>query len=208
MQTKVIISLLSLVLVIGVGWFFWSRGASIKNVPLRETGPILFFGDSLVAGVGATSGHDLPTVLSEAVGEPVLNFGVAGDTTRQALTRVTAAQAVHPRLVLILLGGNDFLQRVPRDETFANLQSLIAAFQSDGAAVVLIGVRSGIIGGGADDRYQTLARATGALYIEDALQGVFGDPALMSDTIHPNDAGYRKISDRIAPAVESIIHAR
>jgi lysophospholipase L1-like esterase len=74
--------------------------------------------------------------------------------------------------------------------------------------VVLIGVRSGIIGGGADDRYQALARATGALYIEDALQGVFGDPALMSDTIHPNDAGYQKITDRIAPAVESIIHAR
>jgi lysophospholipase L1-like esterase len=150
----------------------------------------------------------LPAVLSQAVGEPVLNFGVAGDTTRQALVRVDAAQATHPRLVLILLGGNDFLQRVPRDETFANLQSLIAAFQSDGAAVVLIGVRSGIIGGGADDRYQALARATGALYIEDALQGVFGDPALMSDTIHPNDAGYQKITDRIAPAVESIIHAR
>jgi lysophospholipase L1-like esterase len=194
--------------IIGLAWFFFWKIDPVKNTPLRETGPILFYGDSLVAGVGATSGHDLPAVLSQAVGEPVLNFGVAGDTTRQALVRVDAAQATHPRLVLILLGGNDFLQRVPRDETFANLQSLIAAFQSDGAAVVLIGVRSGIIGGGADDRYQALARATGALYIEDALQGVFGDPALMSDTIHPNDAGYQKITDRIAPAVESIIHAR
>ncbi len=190
------------ILLVGLAWYFFFNDKSLKNVPLRSSGPILFFGDSLVEGVGATAGHDLSARLAQELGEPVLNYGVSGDTTRQGLSRVRNAVAEHPRLVLILLGGNDFLQKVPRDETFANLKSIISAFQSDGAAVVIIGVRSGIVGGGADDRYEALAQETESLYIEDALKGVFGDPALMSDAIHPNDRGYQKIADRILAEIK------
>lgn len=190
---------------VGLVWYFFSGAGPVKNVPLRATGPVLFFGDSLVEGVGATAGHDLPVLLAKDLGEPVLNYGVAGDTTRHGLARVRGAVAEHPRLVLILLGGNDFLQKVPRDETFANLKSIIAAFQSDGAAVIIIGVRSGIVGGGADDRYEALAEETESAYVEDALKGVFGDPALMSDAIHPNDRGYEKIAERLVPVLRDII---
>lgn len=192
-------------LLAGFLWYFLLGDSSVKNVPLRSTGPILFFGDSLVEGVGASAGHDLPALLSKDLGEPVLNYGVAGDTTRQGLTRVRVAVAEHPRLALILLGGNDFLQKVPRDETFANLKSIIASFQSDGAAVILIGVRSGIVGGGADDRYESLAEETESAYVEDVLRGVFGDPALMSDAIHPNDRGYEIIAERLVPVLRELI---
>ncbi len=201
MSQRVAIVIVGILLVVTAGYFLSTDGP-VKNAPLRSTGPILFFGDSLVEGVGATAGHDLPALLAKDLGEPVLNYGVAGDTTRQGLVRVKSAVLEHPRLVLILLGGNDFLQKVPRDETFANLRSIITAFQSDGAAVVLIGVRSGIIGGGADDRYEALAEETESLYIEDALKGVFGDPVLMSDAIHPNDRGYEKIAERIVSEIE------
>lgn len=204
MPKKVIFSIISLALVAGITWYFWSGNTAIKNVPLRTMGPILFFGDSLVEGVGATAGHDLPALLAKDLGEPVLNYGVAGDTTRQGLARVGEAVNEHPRLVLILLGGNDFLQKVPRDETFANLKKIIMAFQSDGAAVVIIGVRSGIVGGGADDRYEALAEETESIYVEDALKGVFGNPTLMSDAIHPNDRGYEKIAERIGLEIDSL----
>lgn len=193
------------IFLVGLAWYIFSNDGPAKNVPLRATGPILFFGDSLVEGVGATPGHDLPALLAKDLGEPVLNYGAAGDTTRQGLVRVRGAIAEHPRLVLILLGGNDFLQKVPRDETFANLKSIITTFQSDGAAVVMIGVRSGIVGGGADDRYEALAEETESAYLEDALKGVFGDPALMSDAIHPNDRGYEKIAARLTPVLRELI---
>lgn len=205
MSLKIAGGIMMLVLVGGVVWYFWSGDVVVKNVPLRSSGPILFFGDSLVAGVGASVGHDLPTLLGKSLGEPVLNYGVSGDTTRQALARLTAARSEKPRLVLILLGGNDFLQKVPRTETFANLEKIIAGFQSDGAAVVLIGVRSGLIGGGADGEYEALAEKSEALSIADALKGVFGDSALMSDTIHPNDRGYEKIADRILDEIKPIL---
>lgn len=193
----------------GVGlWYYFMRTPQVKNVPMSLSGPILFFGDSLVQGTGSTKGNDLPMQLSRALGEPVLNFGVPGDTTRKSLERLESALAEQPRLVLILLGGNDFIQRVPRDETFSNLKLLITTFQSSGAAVVLFGVRSSIMGGGADDRFERLAGETQSLYVEDVLQDIFGNPSLMSDAIHPNDAGYQKIVDRIVPLLKPMIDAR
>lgn len=204
MYQKHLLGIFGLAIAGALAWIFWFD-RPIAHIPLRETGPVLFFGDSLVEGVGATAGHDLSALLAKDLGEPVLNYGVAGDTTQQGLARVREAVAEHPRLVLILLGGNDFLQKVPRDETFMNLKSIIAAFQSDGAAVVMIGVRSGIVGGGADDRYEMLAEETESAYVEDALKGVFGDPALMSDTIHPNNRGYEKIAARLIPILRKLI---
>ncbi len=196
------------ILLLGVGiavaYLLLSK-ETIKNVPLASSGPILFFGDSLVEGVGATAGHNLPSILSRLVGEPVLNYGVSGDTTKLALARLSAARSEKPKLVLVLLGGNDFLQKVPREEIFDRLEKIILGFQGDGAAVVLIGVRSGLIGGGADKEYETLAEKTKSLYIEDALKGVFGNVSLMSDAIHPNDRGYEKIAERIVEEIRPIL---
>ncbi|MFZ1626203.1 MAG: GDSL-type esterase/lipase family protein [Candidatus Moraniibacteriota bacterium] len=205
MLNKSILVVLISALIIGLSWYFFPSEKVVKNVPLRSSGPILFFGDSLVEGVGATAGHDLPTLLSKRLGEPVLNYGMAGDTTRQGLTRLNGAIAEHPRLVLVLLGGNDFLQKVPRDGTFSNLEQIITGFQSTGAAVLLIGVRSGIVGGGADDRYEALAKKTKSAYVEDALRGIFGDSALMSDAIHPNDQGYEMIAVRILSELQLLL---
>lgn len=201
-------AIIAVVFIVGAGAYYFFRETPLKNVPLTESGPVLFFGDSLVEGVGATKGRDLPALLSRSLGEPVLNYGVSGDTTRQGLNRLAAARAEKPRLALVLLGGNDFLQKIPRDETFSNLEKIIVGFQSDGAAVVLIGVRSGLLGGGADEQYESLARKTGALYMEDALKGVFGNTALMSDAIHPNDRGYEKIATRILEEIKPILQAR
>lgn len=208
MSLKIISSIVIVLIVIAVSWYFLSSDNAVKNVPLRVTGPILFFGDSLVEGVGATGGNSLPAILSKSLGEPVLNYGVSGDTTRQGLARLAVAREENPRLVLVLLGGNDFLQKVPRTETFTNLEKIINGFQSDGSAVVLIGVRSGIVGGGADDEFEALAEKTQAYYIEDILAGVFANQSLMSDAIHPNDRGYEKISARILEEIRPILEAR
>lgn len=208
MSVKIVGSIVAILIVIAVGWYFLSGDNAVKNVPLRGEGPILFFGDSLVEGVGATGGNSLPALLSKSLGEPVLNYGVSGDTTRQGLIRLSVAREENPRLVLVLLGGNDFLQKVPRTETFTNLEKIITGFQSDGSAVVLIGVRSGIVGGGADDEFEELAKKTHAYYVEDILAGVFANQSLMSDAIHPNDRGYEKISARILDEIRPLLEAR
>ncbi len=126
------IALAAIVLAI-LGWLFWPT-PEITNFPTSKRGPIVFVGDSLVSGVGASEGKSLPAQLSRLLGEPVLDYGVAGDTTRDGLARLAEPVAAQPRLALILLGGNDFLRRVERSQIEANLEQIVRSFQRYGAA--------------------------------------------------------------------------
>lgn len=188
----------------GVFWYF-TRDWPIKNYPSTMRGPILMFGDSLVEGVGATEGNTLPEQLGNKLGTEILNYGVSGDTTRDGLVRLDDALLMKPRVVIMLLGGNDFLKKIPRGETFANLEKIVTAFQRGGAISVVVGVRSGIIGGGADDEFEALAKKTGSVYVSDVLAGIFGHAELMSDAIHPNSVGYGRIADRLAPLLSKYV---
>lgn len=70
---------------------------------------------------------------------------------------------------------------------------------------MVLGVRSGIIGGGADEEFEALAERTGSVYMSDVLSGVFAQSDLMSDAIHPNDTGYAKIAERLAPELVKLL---
>ena len=75
---------------------------------------VLAFGDSVTYGVGAKSGEDFPTLLAAETGWNVINAGVSGDTARDARHRIDALLAQYqPQLVIVELGGNDFLRRRP-----------------------------------------------------------------------------------------------
>jgi len=194
------------VVLIGLLLFWYlSRDWEIKNYPSTENGPVLMFGDSLVEGVGATAGNALPEQLGKLVGVPILNYGISGDTTRNGLTRLTPALEEDPKVAIVVLGGNDFLKKVPREETFQNLEKIVTAFQSQGAITIVVGVRSGIVGGGADEQYEDLAKRTGSVYVSDTLAGVFAHTDLMSDALHPNDRGYRQIAERLASELRDFL---
>jgi lysophospholipase L1-like esterase len=85
--------------------------AQIRNI--RSPGEtIICFGDSLTEGVGAGEGEDYPSVLSRQLASPVVNAGRRGDTTADALQRLSDTVLIkNPRLVILLLGGNDFLRQ-------------------------------------------------------------------------------------------------
>ena len=98
------------------------RFDSIRNV--RSAGDtIICFGDSLTEGVGAELGEEYPTVLSRELGTRIVNAGQRGDTSARALERISDLIVnKNPRLVIVLLGGNDFLRQVPTEETRKNLK--------------------------------------------------------------------------------------
>ncbi len=187
-----------------VFWYF-SRDWEIKNYPSSKSGPVLMFGDSLVEGVGATAGNTLPDQLGKSIGISILNYGVSGDTTRDGLARLSPALKENPKVAIILLGGNDFLKKIPREETFQNLEKIVVAFQAQGSITVVVGVRSGIVSGGADEEYEALAERTGSIYASDVLSGVFAHSDLMSDALHPNDRGYQQIAERLTPLLSKYL---
>ena len=141
--------------------------------------------------MGATAGHDFVSVLSRRLGIPIINAGRRGDTTASALARLDGAVLSRsPRVVIVLLGGNDFLRRIPRETTFENLGTIVRRIREQGAAVVLVGVKVGFFSDAYGSEYERVARAMSAGVVPDILDGIFGHSGRMSDGVHPNDRGY------------------
>ncbi|HXK38234.1 MAG TPA: GDSL-type esterase/lipase family protein [Candidatus Paceibacterota bacterium] len=197
MQNRFIIIIIALLVFSGVTYALYPKTISIRNAPARGN-KILAFGDSLTQGVGSDTGGYV-RMLSERIKLPIINKGISGDTTALALSRINDARAEKPDIVILFLGGNDALRRVSVDETFRNLKTIIKDFQSDGAVILLVGVQGGIIGDKYRSPFKSLAKEMGTAFDPDILNGIFGNAKLMSDDgIHPNDAGYTIITDRIA----------
>lgn len=185
--------------ILGVGILiavYFQSASLITNYPPKNN-IIVAFGDSLVFGVGSTRGNDFVSVLGTTLDRPILNLGVSGNTTADGILRVDTVIEEDPGIVLLLLGGNDYLRRIPEEETRANLETLITTFQKKGAVVVLLGVRGGILRDGRGALYEDLGAQYGVVYVPDVLDGIFGTPDRMYDAIHPNDAGYAIIAARL-----------
>lgn len=193
----------SALVLVGLALWFWrGRPVSLVNLPPTARGPWVAFGDSLTAGTGVPSESSYPAQLGRRLGVDIVNLGVSGDTTADGRARLPEALQLNPRVVLLCLGGNDSLQREPLDQTFANLAALVDAFQQTGAFVVVLGVRSASVLDQHRRRFARLAREKRVLLVPDILDGVLGTSALMADPLHPNEAGYARIAERIATALE------
>lgn len=188
----------------GFGIFIFWPEATIKNYPSGGT-TIVAFGDSLVEGFGATSGNDFVSVLSKQIGEPIINLGVSGNTTEMGLARVDEVLKQDPKIVILLLGGNDYLRRIPKERTRQNLATIIERIQAQGSMVVLLGVRGGILGDGFASMYEELSETYQTAYVPDVLDDLFGNNKYMSDGIHPNDAGYKMIADRVSDELQPLL---
>jgi acyl-CoA thioesterase I len=201
---KKIAKIVGVMILLGVsGYFLFQEKPAVKNTPPKND-KIVVFGDSLAQGVGATKGNDLASLIGKTTGKTMFNYGTSGDTTRDALEHIFAALGDDPGTAIIILGGNDVLKKIPQEETFQNLEKIIKLFQDNGAAVVLVGVRSGLVGDGRGDDYEALAQKTQSVYVSDILQDVFGKKQYMSDAIHPNDTGYALIEKRLSPNIKKL----
>ena len=197
----IIVILLALLLIV---YLVYKPETKITNYPSSGT-DIIAFGDSLVYGVGSTEAGGFIRMLSEDLSVPIINLGVSGDTTQSALNRLGQISRYKPKVVILLLGGNDFLQKVPEEETFSNLNQIIMAIQETGAMVLLVGIEGHIISNRDRKLFEELAERRGTAYVPDILDGIFGQSELMSDNLHPNDEGYRIIADRIKPILQTLL---
>ena len=187
-------------------WLFWpSSLRKVRNLDSRGTA-LIAFGDSLTAGYGAGPGDDYPTRLAALTHQPIVNAGVSGDTTESALARIDDdVLARDPRIVIVGLGGNDFLRRVDLGVTEANLRTIVRKIQARGAMVVLLGFRFPNIGPSYEEMYKRVAKDEGCLLVPDLLAGILRDPSLKSDEIHPNARGYALMAERVAGPLEKLL---
>lgn len=185
-------------------YLIFNKPADIINLPNEGTS-IVAFGDSLVYGTGSSDGNDFVSLLSRRIGMPIVNLGVPGDTTRDGIARVDEIFDHNPKIVILLLGGNDFLKRIPMDETFRNLDSIVRKVQANGSAVLLLGIRGGLLYDSYDDDFDDFAESHGVGFVPNILDDLIGDTSLMSDAIHPNDAGYILVANKVEPVLREML---
>jgi hypothetical protein len=96
------------------------------------------------------------------------------------------------------------------ETTEAELAAVIEGVLAARAVPLLVAVDGpfGLLGGDWDRIYRRLGERYGVPVAEDALVDVLYDPALKSDTIHPNAAGYRRLADELAERIEPWVAAR
>ena len=164
---------------------------------------IVCFGDSLTFGYGAKPGGDYPSALGQLLGVPVINAGVDSDTTVAALKRIKNDVFDHqPLLVVIEFGGNDFMSKIPKEETLKNIREMIAQVQAQGAMVALVDFGAGMLLKEYHADFYKIASESKAIFIPNILSGILTSPGLKSDFIHPNEKGYKIIAQRIHAAIE------
>jgi acyl-CoA thioesterase-1 len=159
---------------------------------------LLAFGDSLTFGTGAKEEESYPAQLEGMIGRRVVRAGVPGEVTAQALARLPGALDEHaPQLLLLCIGGNDFLRRLGNQQAERNVREMVKLARSRGVAVLLIGTPEPGFTVTPPTFYSAIAKEFRLPYEEGIIGQVLRDANLKADPIHPNARGYRLIAERV-----------
>jgi acyl-CoA thioesterase I len=174
-------------------------GERPKLERLASDAVVLAFGDSLTFGTGAADEESYPAQLERLIGRRVVRAGVPGEVTAQALERLPAALDEHaPRLLLLCIGGNDFLRRLGNQQAERNVREMVKLAKSRGVSVLLIGTPEPGFSVSPPAFYAGIAKEFRVPYEPSIIGDVLRDRTLKADPIHPNARGYKIIAERLA----------
>lgn len=188
--------------------WMWT-GQLVRKPPLLEDRPIVILGDSLAAGGFARD-------LGKRLRVPVLDLAVGGITSAEGLQRFPEVLACKPQVVVLELGGHDYLKGKSRQATRANLEAMVRASRSAGAEVFLFEIPRGFITDPFAGLERELARDYELELISDGAirrlvlfspfspLGKMTGRQLSYDGLHPNDAGNRHLADVVEASLRRV----
>ncbi|MGI4835864.1 MAG: arylesterase [Janthinobacterium lividum] len=187
----------------------------------QQKDAILFFGDSITAGLGVEPDEAYPALIGDRLDSlhlpyAAVNAGLSGETSaggRSRIKWVLGRQAVG--VFVLELGGNDGLRGLPLTATRQNLQAIIDTVRqlAPRAKIVLAGMQiPPNMGPGytADFKklYGELAAKNHLVLIPFLLEGVGGDPKLnQRDGIHPTPQGHRLVARTVWRTLQPLLTA-
>ncbi len=191
--------------------------ASLDTSP-GERPVILCMGDSLTAGYRLDPSDAYPALIQTRIEErgwefEVINAGVSGETTAAGLRRLSWLLKNPVAVMILELGANDGLRGVPVETVKANLQQIIdeARDRDPDMRIILAGMQAPPNMGLAycaafRDLFDELEDENDLERIPFFLEGVAAVRSLnLSDGIHPNEDGHRKVADTVWEVLEPVL---
>jgi lysophospholipase L1-like esterase len=183
----------------------------------RATAKVIFLGDSITEGWIAAPAY------REHFGKySPLNFGIANDMTQNVLWRVEhgALDGTQPQAVVLMVGVNNLAGGFTPEQTADGVRAIVTAIQTHvpTTRVLVLGVLPARQGSGnplrqsikdANRLLQGLAKA-GKVEVRD-VGPVLLEPdgsiakATMRDFIHPTADGFARLSQAMAPFLDSML---
>ena len=187
-----------------------------QPAPARDDRPaIVAFGDSLTAGFGADAGKSYPDFLQQELDRRslryrVVNAGISGETTTDALARLSTVSAFKPVVVIVEFGGNDGLRGLPVSTTRSNLDQIVVGLKESGAAVLLAGMTLPPNYGpdyiaSFQRVYSDLAAKDKVALIPFLLEGVAGTSRMQRDGLHPTADGNRLVAATVMRYLQPLL---
>jgi len=174
-------------------------GDAPRLAPLAPDAVVLAFGDSLTYGTGVGEAESYPAQLERLIGRKVVRAGVPGEVSAQALARLPGTLDEHrPRLLVLCIGGNDFLRNLGKAQVAANVQTMVSMARQRSVDVLLIGTPEKGLTVTPPAFYAEIAEQARVPYEGKVIGEILRNSALKSDTLHPNARGYRLIAERVA----------
>ncbi len=179
---------------------------------------ILFFGNSLTAGLGVEPEQAFPALIGQKLDSAKLDYeavnaGLSGETTADGRSRVGWVLRQPVAVFVLELGANDGLRGLSLAATRDNLQGIVDTVRrrSPGAQIVLAGMQIPPNLGQAyaadfKQLYQEIADRNHLVLIPFLLAGVAGDPKLnQKDGIHPTPAGHRIVARTVWGVLQPLL---
>jgi acyl-CoA thioesterase-1 len=194
------------------------KNTTQTEVQQEEKEVILFFGNSLTAGMGLEPSEAFPALIQNRLDSlgytyEVVNAGLSGETTASGKNRIEWVLTQNVDVFVLELGANDGLRGIPLKETRQNLQHIIDIVKKENpeTQIILAGMQiPPNMGQDYTSEFKSifpeLARQNNLELIPFLLEGVAGDPELnQQDGIHPTAEGYKIVRENVWRVLERVI---
>ncbi len=180
-----------------------------------EQNRILFFGDSITAGLGVDKSQAFPALIQQKVDSAGLNYevingGLSGETSAGGLRRIDWVLQRKIDVFILELGGNDGLRGIELSSTKNNLQKIIEKVQQKypDVKIILAGMQVPPNLGQEytsefENMYPELSDENDLPLIPMILDKIGGNENLMQgDGIHPTPEGHQVIAENVWDKLE------
>lgn len=191
---------------------------SLAKADTKTTKTILFFGNSLTAGLGVEPDEAFPAIIENKIDSlklpyTVINAGLSGETTAAGRARINWLLKQRVDVFVLELGANDGLRGIPVIETSKNLQNIVDQVKGKYPDVKLI--MTGMeVPPNMGDKYASefriifkqIAEKNNMLLVPFLLDKVGGVPDLnQPDGIHPTPEGHKILAENVWVVLKDVL---